>query len=93
MAQRNRFQGRRQNARSAAPPPLRAPLAAERKPVVVYGKPFILMEDESQNTFVFSGGAWKPHTMSVAECREDCQVKELPQKLNKMTRYEIRCPV
>jgi hypothetical protein len=64
-----------------------------RKPPVVYGKPFIVMEDEHRNTFVFSGSAWVPHSMSIAECRAECQVKELPQKVNRMTRYEIRLPV
>src|SRR5262245_60836258 len=93
MAQKNRSNGKRQNSRSAAPPPLRTALISEKKAPVVYGKPFILMEDESRNTFVFSGGAWKPYEMSIAECRAEYQVKELPQKVNRMTRYEIRCPV
>jgi hypothetical protein len=31
--------------------------------------------------------------MSIAECRENCQVQELPQKVNGMTRYEIRYPL
>jgi hypothetical protein len=33
------------------------------------------------------------HSRSIAECREDCQVKELAQKINGMTRYEICSPV
>jgi hypothetical protein len=51
------------------------------------------MEDEQKNTFIYEGGAWVPHSASIAECRQTCQVKELPQKVNRMTRYEIRCPV
>jgi hypothetical protein len=49
-------------------------------------------EDEQKNTFVFQGGSWVPHTASIAECRQTCQVKELPQRLNKLIRYEVRCP-
>src|SRR5262245_2682409 len=56
----------------------------------VYGKAFIVLEDQQKNTFVFSGGAWTPHDATIAECRERGQVKELPQRLNKMTRYEVR---
>jgi len=58
----------------------------------VYGKAFILMEDLQKNTFEYVKGAWVPHAMTIAECRVDCQVKELPQKVNGMTRYEVRCP-
>ena len=43
--------------------------------------------------FFYNGGAWVPYEMSIAECRQQCQVKELPQKVNRMTRFEIRCPV
>ena len=31
--------------------------------------------------------------MSIAQCRQDCLVKELPQKVNGKTRYEVRCPL
>ena len=51
------------------------------------------MEDATKNTFEFKLGAWVPHIMSIAECRRECIVKELPQKVNGMTRYEIRSPV
>jgi hypothetical protein len=67
--------------------------AASRPAPIVYGKPFIVVEDEQKNTFVFQAGAWVPHTASIAECRQTCQVKELPQRVNKMIRYEVRCPV
>ena len=94
MAQRNRFSNKRQRARSSnSPPPLRQPLVMEKRVPIEYGKAFIVMEDEQRNTFVYKAGAWIPHSMSIAECRQDCQVKELPQKVNRMTRYEIRCPV
>ena len=63
------------------------------KPPVQYGKPFILLEDSDKKTFEYKSGARVPYTMSIAECRQDCQVKELPQKVNRMTRYEVRCPV
>ncbi len=96
MAQRNRFSHqKRHKTRGSAPPPpaLRQPAEYEKKIPVEYGKAFIVMEDEQRNTFVFQAGAWVPHAKSIAECRYDCQVKELPQKVNRMTRYEIRCPV
>jgi hypothetical protein len=59
----------------------------------LYGKAFIVLEDAQKQTFVYKSGAWSAFSMSIAECRQDCQVKELPQKVNQMTRYEVRCPV
>jgi hypothetical protein len=70
----------------------RPPDITERVAPVVYGKAFIVLEDEAKNTFIFKGGAWVAHTASIAECRQSCQVKELPQRVNRMTRYEVRCP-
>jgi hypothetical protein len=96
MGQRNRNHGKRQKPHLAAATPaaFRNPVAAlERKIPVTYGKPFIVLEDGQKNTFVFAGGAWKPHTATIAECRVDCKVKELPQKINGMTRYEVCSPV
>jgi hypothetical protein len=93
MPQKRRFHKR--DMRSAAPGirGLREPpVVTERQAPVVYGKPFILMEDVEKNTFIFKAGQWIPHTASIAECRESCQVKELPQRVNRMIRYEIRCP-
>jgi hypothetical protein len=96
MGQRKRHhhhQSKRQSSR-AAPPPVRvAPVAYERKPPVVYGKPFILLEDSAKATFIFNGGQWVQHTKTIAECRQDSQVKELPQKINGMTRYEVCAPI
>ena len=56
---------------------------------VVYGKPFVVLEDTQKGTFVYQGGQWIPHTRTIAECRKDSQVKELAQKINGMTRYEV----
>src|SRR5262245_41799885 len=95
---RNRPKHSNQRARAAslASSPTRSlhhpPEQTQRAAPVVYGKAFIVLEDEAKNTFVFKGGAWVAHTASIAECHASCQVKELPQRLNKMIRYEIRCP-
>lgn len=59
---------------------------------MVYGKAFIVAENSAKQTFIFQGGAWSPYTSTIAECKRTCLVKELPQKLNNMTRYEVRCP-
>ena len=96
MARKKQFHGkqRKQNSRSSyAPPPVATRPPAELKAPVQYGKPFTIMEDEMKNTFEYSGGKWMPYEMSIAECRLECQVNELPQKVNRMTRYEIRRPV
>jgi hypothetical protein len=96
MAQKHRFNNQRSRrpmppAQSAAPAGPR--VIPERKPPVVYGKAFVIMEDEAKRTFEYQKGAWVPYGMSIAECRRDFLVKELPQKVNRMTRYEVRCPV
>jgi hypothetical protein len=70
----------------------RPPEPAERQAAVVYGKPFVVMEDEAKKTFVFKAGSWVEFEFSIAECRQSCQVKQLAQKVNRMTRYEVRCP-
>ena len=94
---RNRPKHTHQRGRvtNLAPSPTRTlyrPPEPQRIAPVVYGKAFIVLEDEARNTFIFQGGAWVAHTASIAECRQSCQVKELPQKVNRMTRYEVRCP-
>ena len=71
----------------------RAPNLADLPQRVVYGKPFILMEDADKNTFIYRAGAWVPYESSIAECRQTCQVKALPQGVGKMTRYEVRAPI
>jgi hypothetical protein len=62
----------------------------EPKPPKQYGKPFVLLEDADRNTFEFTAGAWVPYGLTIAQCRRDCLVKELPQKVNGNTRYEVR---
>lgn len=64
-----------------------------KKAPVEYGKPFIVMEDTEKNTFAYDGMAWNPYHLSIAECKVDCLVKALPQKLNGKTRYEVRAPL
>jgi hypothetical protein len=98
MGKKKRFHGNRPKKHHArgthAPPPLAALAAPVRKRPVEYGKPFTLLEDEGKATFEFTGGTWVPYSMTIAECRQNsCQVKELPQKVNRMTRYEVRTPV
>ena len=95
MAQRRHHQSkRRSRAARAHPASVRAPIPVrERKPPVAYGKPFILLENDQKDTFIYNAGQWVPHTKSIAECRLNCQVKELAQKINGMTRYEICSPV
>jgi hypothetical protein len=95
MAQRRRPTFNKRQASRLAPPTrtlVAMPVAVQRERPVVYGKPFILMEDEAKNTFIYRAGQWVPHTESIAECRLTCQVKALAQSVGKMTRYEIRCP-
>ena len=95
MARRPTYQARR--PKSGAPrrdnvmQELRAPRVA-RVPVQ-YGAPFIVLEDSDKKTFEYANGAWTPYAMSIAECKKSCQVKELPQKVNNKTRYEIRVPI
>lgn len=96
MARNNRFQthGKRKGGGTGAARP--APLASssiERRPPKVYGKPFVVLEAADKSTFIYEGGSWVPHSMTIAECRASCQVTELPQKVKQMTRYEVRAPV
>jgi hypothetical protein len=96
MGQRTRRQNNRQKPRAVSSPSTasREPVVAiEKKPTVIYGKPFVLLEDDQRNTFIYKGGQWTRHTRSIAECQEDCHVKELGQKINGMTRYEIYAPL
>jgi hypothetical protein len=71
----------------------RPPVVTEPQATVVYGKPFVVLEDESKKTFVFKAGSWVEFEASISECKQQsCQVKQLAQKVNRMTRYEVRCP-
>ncbi len=86
--------GKRQSQQRFAPRHAPEPAPAYvPKPVVQYGEPFMLLEDAQKNTFEYSGGAWVPFDRNIAECKRVCLVKEMPQKVNKMTRYEVRCPL
>jgi hypothetical protein len=96
MARNNRFSGRQNRGpvrRSRDPVQAAAPRVFERKPPTLYGAPFIVLEDAEKNTFEFLNGNWTPFEMSIAECRQACQVRALPQQVNGKTRYEIRRPV
>ena len=96
MPQRQHFNKRKQNMFRSAPrqaPVSEARVPLERKPPTQYGQAFILLEDELKNTFEYSQGAWVPYALSIAQCRLDGQVKELAQKINGKTRYEIRMPL
>jgi hypothetical protein len=93
MARRPRVTGKRRKPSAPASPPAPARPATVRKPPTQFGTPFVVLEDANKNTFVYSAGVWVAHSMSIAECRQSCQVKELPQKVNNMSRYEVRCPV
>ena len=97
MAHQNRFnrRGGKKTTRKARPnsaerTPIEIP---QRRQPTVYGKPFIILEDAHKTTFEYRGGGWVPYGMSMSECRAEGEVKELPQKINNMTRYEVRLPV
>ena len=96
MVQRRNHQGGKQQRRRAAqslPVARPAPEIFGPKPKVIYGKPVILLEDSKKQVFVYSGSQWVSYEKSIAECRLDCQVKELSQKINGRTRYEVCSPV
>jgi hypothetical protein len=96
MNQRNRFNNNRQKPRTRTPQATTSkeePSVRDVKAVIQYGKPFILLEDGNKNTFDYQGGQWVPHSISIAECQQTCLVKELPQKVKGMTRYQIQSPL
>jgi hypothetical protein len=95
MAQHNRFSHNRKR-------PNHAPRAAVDRPVfeipprkipTALGKAFVILEDAKKTTFEYRSGAWVPYALTIAQCREEGEVKELAQKINKMTRYEVRLPL
>ena len=97
MGQKNRFtQNKRKpmstyqsDTRSLRRPPELADLPRQ----VTYGKAFIVFEDAEKKTFVFQAGEWVEYSASIAECRQTCLVKELPQSINGRVRYEVRAPL
>ncbi|TVP97717.1 MAG: hypothetical protein EA381_14140 [Planctomycetaceae bacterium] len=96
MARNNKFAGRRtpsKRNRQDSSSVVTAREAYVKKEPVEYGKPFIVMEDAQKNTFAYDGTGWNPYPLSIAECRTECLVKELPQNLNGKTRYEVRAPI
>ena len=96
MARNNRFIPRRQQRRNPSPTNsllVRSPETVERAAPVQYDKPMIVMEDQNKATFVYDGGAWVQHERTMADWRTDCLVKELPQRVRGMIRYEVRCPL
>jgi hypothetical protein len=96
VAQRPRFNPKRQKqavVRRGAPPVREPAMAYVPKPPVRYAAPFVLLEDTDKNTFEYANGSWVPYALSIAQCRQTCQVKELPQKVNDKTRYEVRVPL
>lgn len=98
MPQKRRFQQPNKRQQASRPPSdtrrssLASIIPSEPVAPTVYGKAFIVAEDAQKNTFHFHGGAWVPYPESIAQAKLSCLVKELPQKLNNMTRYEIRVP-
>ncbi len=96
MARKRKHFDKRPAARpytpAASAPERQAPAERRRTPVQ-YDKPLILLEDANKDTFEFKVGQWAPHGMTIAQCRENCLVKQLPQKVNGMTRYEVRYPM
>jgi hypothetical protein len=93
MAQRNRFNNHRRSSRGPRHTPVERPAIPPRRPPTTYGKPFIILEDEQKNAFKYGNGAWLPYEMTIAQCRQEGIVEQLPQKINGMTRYEVRLPL
>lgn len=93
MAQKHRFHNNRNRRsdspadRRPSPPPYEPPVPVE------LGKPFMVLEDAQRSVFEFKGGQWVRFGMSIAEIRRVGEVKQMPQKINAMTRYEVRTPV
>lgn len=95
MARRNSFQHSRSNREPRPPIVVNTDVASRPKYVPKqFGKPFVVLEDALRHTFIFEGGSWVAYTRTIAECRaEQCQVKQLAQKVNNMTRYEVSLPL
>jgi hypothetical protein len=97
MAQYNRFnrRGGKKQYRSSRATAIERPaieIPQSREPLS-FGKPFIVLEDAQKTTFEYRQGGWIPFAMTISQCRSEGHVKELPQKINNMTRYEVRLPL
>jgi hypothetical protein len=94
MPQRNRFSNNRNRPnRGLRRAPVERAVIPQPKPPKIYGKPFIILEDEQKNAFKYGNGAWLPYPMTILQCRQEGVVEQLPQKINGMTRYEVRLPL
>ncbi len=99
MGPRNRPRFQRPKQRRNSPPQAAslgsaaAPLVVEKPRPVVYGKPFLVLEDSHKKVFVIQGAQLVPHDKSIAAYRSDSQVTEMAQKIKGLTRYEIRAPL
>lgn len=96
MGQRNAGDQRRskssRNSRNSTAP--RAATEGFVRPAPkVFGPPITLLEDSRKVTFEYRNGSWVEFALTIAQCRLDGEVKELPQKINKMTRYQVRLPI
>ena len=92
MAQRRHFNQNRRKppSRGSNLPPAAVLTPLPRSNPKQYRAAFVLMENDKKQTFQYQNGAWIEFERSIADCRVDCQVKQLSQKVNNMTRYEIR---
>jgi hypothetical protein len=94
MGSRHQHHGNQPKRRSSsAPPTVRSVPVLSPKPKVVYGQPIVLLEDIQKNVFIYRSGQWVQFDKSIAECRVNCQVTELSQKIKGMTRYEVCEPI
>jgi hypothetical protein len=95
MARYNSSRPPRHDRQARAPIVVNTDVSARPKIVAKqFGKPFVVMEDDRKQTFVFEGGSWVAYTRSIAECRADqCRVNQLAQRVNNMTRYEVSDPL
>ena len=67
MSKRSQFQNQKpQKPHAARPPLVRPPLEIRQaKAAVVYGKPFVLLEDANRATFQFLRGPWVPYPKKI----------------------------
>ena len=96
MGQRNNHNRQPPKRRGAASAPSHlkaAPATIPRPKAIEYGKPFVVLEDGRKNVFVIQDGKLVSHATSIADYRRNSRVKEMPQKIKGLTRYEICLPI